>query len=500
MNSRILNANLSSILRLSGWLCVLMMLSGGALAQDANEPSSSKVERKNRAPVSREILRVNLPKPFESKLGNGLTVLVVEDHRAPFISSQLHIGGAGGLYEPDRLRGVASMTARMLREGTGKRDSVQLAEEIDRLGASISASTSFGSTEAVVHASGLKENFAEWFAIAVDMLLSPSFPADELAKLKQRQLAHLRQQRSSPGFLVSERFDDAVYGDHPAATITYTPESLSAIDRNALVRWHRERYSPHDAILAIAGDVKAKDLLPQLERLLGHWRGAPGELAWPTEPWPTASGRVYLVHRPDSVQTTVALGNIAVDRRSADYLPMTVMNHILGAGASGRLFLNLREEKGYTYGVYSYFTAVRYPGPWRAGGNMRTEVTAPALGEFYKEINRMRDEPVTREELEASKRAIAASFALALEQPSSILNFAIVAKYYGFPPDYWDQYPERIMEVTATDVRRVARKYLDPMTMQLVAVGDGEKIKSVLEKYGPVAVYDQEGQPIQMNP
>ena len=489
--------------RLNGllsWFCLFLCLPVSALAQDGSEPSVSKVERKNRAPVSREILRVHLPKPIEAKLRNGLTVLVVEDHRAPFISTQLHIGGAGGLYEPEALRGVATMTARMLREGTVSRNSLRLAEDIDRLGASISASTSFGSTEAVLQASGLKTNFAEWFGIAIEILLHPSFPADELAKLKQRQLAHLQQQRSSPGFLVSERFDEAVYGDHPAATITYTPESLHAIDRDALLRWHGDRYGPHDAILAIAGDVKAKELLPQLERWLGGWRSPQSEPDWPKGPWPTANRRAYLVHRPNSVQTTVALGNISLDRRSHDYVPMTVMNHILGAGASGRLFMNLREEKGYTYGVYSYFTASRYPGPWRAGGSMRTDVTAPALREFYKEIRRMRDEFVTAEELEASKRAIAASFALALEQPTSILNFAIVAKYYGFPPDYWDRYPERIMAVTAADVRRVARKFLDPMTMQLVAVGDGEKIKSILEEYGPVEVYDQEGQPIQLNP
>jgi predicted Zn-dependent peptidase len=172
---------------------------------------------------------------------------------------------------------------------------------------------------------------------------------------------------------------------------------------------------------------------------------------------------------------------------------MVVMNHVIGAGSSGRLFLNLREEKGYTYGVYSDFSALRYPGPWRAVGNMRTEVTEPALVEFFNEIRRIRDEPVPAAELEASKRAIAASFALSLEQPSAPLNFAIVSKRYGLPAGYWDDYPAKIMAVSAADVRRVARKYLNPETMQLVAVGDREKIKAALEKYGPVEVYDAEG-------
>jgi predicted Zn-dependent peptidase len=157
------------------------------------------------------------------------------------------------------------------------------------------------------------------------------------------------------------------------------------------------------------------------------------------------------------------------------------------------LFLNLREEKGYTYGVYSDFTALRYAGPWRAGGNMRTEVTAAAVDEFFYEIRRIRDERVPDTELADTKRAITARFALSLEQPTGVLAFAMVRKLYGFPPDYWDNYPAKVMAVTAADVQRVARKYLDPETMQLVAVGDAGKIKPALEKYGPVEVYDSSG-------
>jgi predicted Zn-dependent peptidase len=175
---------------------------------------------------------------------------------------------------------------------------------------------------------------------------------------------------------------------------------------------------------------------------------------------------------------------------------MVVMNHVIGGGASSRLFLNLREEKGFTYGVYSDFSALRYPGPWRAGGNMRTEVTEGALVEFFREIRRMREQIVTAAELEASKRAIAARFALSLEQPTRVLGFAITRKEYGFAPDYWDAYPAKIMAVTADDVQRVARKYLDPDAMQLVVVGDASKIKSILEQYGEVEVFESNGSPV----
>jgi predicted Zn-dependent peptidase len=461
-------------------------------AQEAATPAPSKVERKNLAPVSRDILRVKLPKPAEVKLKNGVTVLVMEDHRAPFISVQLHISGAGALFEPASMAGLASTTAQMLREGTKSRTSLEIAEAVDRLGASVSAGSSFGSSETVLSASGLSDNFDEWFAIVADVLLNPSFPTDELEKLKQRQRVQLRQQRSSANFLANERFNRAVYNNHPAAIITPTEKSIDALSRDALARWHRERYRPQHAILGIAGNVRVADLIPKLEKALAAWKTGGIKEAWPPKPVAATARKVLIVDRPNSVQTTVALGNIAIERRSPDYFPMSVMNHIIGAG-TGRLFLNLREEKGYTYGVYSDFTALHYPGPWRAGANMRTEVTAAALAEFFTEIRRIREEDVPSAELEASKRAIAASFALSLEQPTAPINFAIVSKRYGFPPDYWDTYAEKIMAVSAADVRRIARKYLDPETMQLVAVGDGDKIKAALEKYGRVEVYDDAG-------
>jgi len=456
----------------------------------------SKVERKNKAPVSRDILRVKLPRPVEAKLKNGLTVLILEDKRAPYVNLQLYIGGAGALFEPNDIAGLANATAAMLTEGTKSRSSVQIAEQIDRLGAGLSAGSSFGSPDTVVSASGLSDNFDEWFGVFVDVLLNPGFPADELEKRKQRQRAQLREQRSSPGFLTSERFNRAVYGDHPAGQVSASMESIAKLNREALIQWHRDRYAPGNAILGIAGDVRAKELIAKLEKRLAGWKPNEVKQVWPRNPPPAKTRRVFLVNRPNSVQTTLALGNIAIDRRSPDYMAMVVMNHVIGGGASSRLFLNLREEKGYTYGVYSDFSALRYPGPWRAGGSMRTEVTDGALTEFFNELQRIRDQKVSAEELEASKRAIVASFALSLEQPTRMLGFAITSKQYGFPADYWDSYAAKIIAVSADDVQRVARKYLDPDALQVVAIGDASKIKSPLEKYGPVEVFDANGAPL----
>ncbi len=464
-----------------------------AVAQDEHAPETSKVERKNRAPVSKDVLKVTLPRATEATLSNGLTVLIMENRRLPLISLQFNISAAGPIFEPSDAPGLASLTAQMLRQGTKTRTSLQIADELAKLGASFSASSGFGSSATVINASGLSDNFDQWFALANDILMNASFPADELNLLKQRAKAQLRQQRANPTFLSNEAFSRAVYGSHPAAVVAATNESIDKMTPEMLAKWHREHYAPQNAVLGITGDVRASDLVPKLERWLAGWKKSELKEVLPPSPKPAAAKRVVLVDRPNSVQTSVTMGNISIDRRDPDYIPLTVTNHILGGGAAARLFLNLREEKGYTYGVYSNFTALKYPGPFRAYGDVRTEVTAGAMTEFFREFERIRNEKIPAMELEEAKRSLVASFALSLENQSELLGYAIVRKIYGFPPDYWDTYPAKIMAVTADDIQRVARKYIDPASIQVVAVGDVSKIRSVMEKYGPVEVYDAEG-------
>ncbi len=479
---------------LAAGLALPMVSFGQAPGQDKGV-SVSKVVRMNNAPVSKEVLRVKLGKPVEATLSNGLTVMIMEDHRFPTVSILLNISGAGGIFDPPDTPGLATFTAQMLREGTRTRASRQIAEEIDRLGATMNATAGFGSASTGLNASGLRDNFDEWFALATDLLLNPSFPAEEWSRLKQRTKAQITQQRGNAGFLVNERFNKAVYGSHPASRIAPTPEALEKLTPEALAAWHKERYLPQNAILGIAGDVDAKTLLPKLENWLGGWQKSEWKETLPTDAAPASGRKVYLVDRPGSVQTDVALGNIGINRKDPDYVPLVVMNRIVGDGPAARLFLNLREEKGYTYGVYSFFGALKHKGTWTAGGNMRTDVTEGALNEFMKEFARIRDEKVPEAELEEAKRAVVAGFALSLEQATTLLNFAVIRKIYGFPGDYWDTYPAKIMAVTAEDVQRVARKYVDVDRMQIVAVGDGSKIKSILEKLGPVEVYDTDGKP-----
>jgi zinc protease len=466
----------------------------GDSAQDKSIPTS-KVERLNRAPVSKEILQVMLPRPVEATLSNGINVMILEDHRFPLVTVQFDINGSGPLYEPANQPGLAGATARMLEEGTKTRTSKQIAEQIDTLGASLSASSGFGSGSTTMSASGLSDTFEQWFALAMDVLLHPSFPADELAQYKARAKPALLQQRSQPNFLANQALSRALYGEYPAAVVSATPESLDSLTSAMLADWHEKHYAPQNTILAISGDVHASTLIPKLRQWLAEWRRSKASVAFPPGPPPALKGKVFLVDRPGSVQTTLLMGNLAIERSDPDYPALVVLNEVLGAGSASRLFLNLREEKGYTYGVYSNLIARKYAGPWTAGGDLRTEVTDGAMTEFLRELNRIRDEKVPEDELEAARRSVVARFALSLESPQQLIGYAITRKTYNFPADYWDKYPAQIVAIKAEDVERVAKKYINPATMQVVAVGDASKIKAVMEKFGPVEMMDASGKP-----
>jgi zinc protease len=481
--------------RRSIWIISVLavLASSAAQSQDSHKPEGGKVERKNRAPVSKDVLKVSLPKATESVLSNGVTVMIMEDHRLPLVSIQYNISAAGPLFEPADMPGLANIAAQMMDEGTQTRTSRQSAEAVESLGASLSVSSRFGSSATIVTASGLSDNFDDWFALANDVLLNPSFPADELERLKQRLRITLRQQRTDPDFLSNERFSRAVYGDHPASNVAPTLAAIDKLTPEMLAKWHDDRLAPQNAILGITGDVRAADLLPKLEKALASWKRTDLKEMLPENPKPVSARKVYLVNRPASEQTSLALGNIAIERRSPDYFPFLVTNQVFGGNGSARLFSNLREEKGYTYGAYSTFAAVKYPGAWYAYGDVRTAVTDPAMTEFLKEITRIRDESVTEKELEDSKRSIVASFALSLEDKTQLLNYQITRKVYELPADYWDTYPARINAVTIADVQRVARAYINPESIQIVAVGDASKIRTSLGKYGPVETYDIDG-------
>lgn len=456
----------------------------------------SKVVRLNRAPVNKEILRVKLPRPREVKLDNGLDVLVLERHKLPTVAFMLWIK-TGALEDPRDLPGLAKFTADMLREGTAHRSSSQIASDVDDIGADLGASASFGQNVSSVTASGLVENTNRILELMSDVVLNPTFPQDELAKYKKRQLANLQQMRSEPSFLARERFYSVLYGDFPASEVAATPASLNKVTREELAKFHSEYYVPNNAILGVVGDVQYESIVPLIKKYFGSWkRQAVSNGKLPPVPAPVAA-KVVLVDRPDSVQTNIMAGDQSLSRNDPDYIPLVVTNHILGGGPAARLFLDLREEKGYTYGAYSYLRPDIYPGPWIASTEVRTAVTDGSMKALMDEFKRIRDEAVPNEELDESRRSIVASFALSLEQPSMLLHAWLTVDYYKLSQDYWDQYPEEVAKVTPQVVQETAKKYIDLDHLQVVCVGNGKQIKDVLKKYGPLEVYDTNGKKIE---
>jgi predicted Zn-dependent peptidase len=200
-----------------------------------------------------------------------------------------------------------------------------------------------------------------------------------------------------------------------------------------------------------------------------------------------------MVHRPTSVQTSLRVSTPAVDRTSPDYDVVQMMNKVIGGGPTGRLFIHLREDKGYTYGAYSNVSAGLFRGDWTAATDVRSEVTEPALRDLLGEVTAMRDQVVPEKEFRDQQRSLVAQFALSLESPQQMLNYYTQSWTYRLPADYWDRYPERVMAVTREQVQAAAKKYLDPGQVHIVAVGDSTNIATSLRKFGPVEAYDTEG-------
>jgi len=278
----------------------------------------------------------------------------------------------------------------------------------------------------------------------------------------------------------------AVYGTHPGSFVVPQENVLRALTRADLASYHKAHYMPNNGIVLAYGDFKLGDLVQKLERAFGDWpKGQARTISLPALT-PPGKSRVLLVDRPGSVQTSLWLGGLGIERRSDDYFAVLVMNHILGGGPASRLFVNLREKKGYTYGVYSVFNGSRFPGVMLASMDVRTDVTDPALQDLAAELRRMGSEPVPEDELKNAKRALIGGFALSLDSPQTLISNLATQKIYNLPPDYWDAYPQRVEAITAADVQRVAKKYYDAGKLQIVAVGDGAAVKQVLEKYGTV--------------
>lgn len=483
--------------RFGAFGCVALLAATASLVAQATQPAAETITMKGKAPVSNTVLRVSLPKPQEADLPNGLHVMVIEDPRAPQVTVQMVIRGAGGYADPADHFGLAQFTAANLREGTAKRTSPEIAEQLERLAAAVTVNAAMSSEEATLNASSLREHFDQVMDLAAEVILTPTFPDQELARYKAQTRAQLAQQRSQPTFLAFERFNQVIAEGHPDGRVAPTVEALDKTTRDALVAFHKAHYVPDHAAIAITGDITMAAALKAVQSRFGGWAKSGAAPPAVPEAVALADPGVFLVARPNSVQTSLVVGVQAIRQQDPDFYAMTVLNKIIGGGPTGRLFRHLREEKGYTYGAGSSIDARRYRGTWMASTNVRSEVTDPALRDLLDELRQAREIRVPDQEFADAKRSLVAAFALAIESPQASLNNALTRWRYALPADYWDRYPERIMAITQDEVQSMARKYLDPKRLQIVAVGDRTIAEEVLNKLGRLQIFDAEGKRIQ---
>ncbi len=434
---------------------------------------------------------LNIPVPVETTLANGLRVVVVETNRLPLVSYRLSLR-SGDAHDPEEISGLSDLLTHMLVEGTESFTSRSLAEEVARLGATLTAGASSDYT--TVAASTLSAYGEEVLRLLAEVTLRPTFPEDELELAKQNAHQNLIAQRAQASFLATETTARVIFGNHPYHSVSPTHASIEATTREALSQFHKSHYIANNAVFVIVGDVRADQIFKRIEELFGGWQQ--GELQKEKfASLPARDARVaYIIDRPGSAQTNIVIANQGITRKHPDYFNALVMNTILGATASARLFMNLREEKGYTYGAYSTLDARRLAGSFRATAEVRTPVTGASLHEFFYELGRIREDFVSDEELSNAKSYLTGVFPLRLETQEGLVDQLVQIEMHNLDKDYLQQYAERVRAVTRDDVRRVAQSLITPERAALVMVGDAGEIKEQVKPFAEqIEFYDGEG-------
>lgn len=438
------------------------------------------------APVSFAI-----PRPFETTLDNGLRVIVFENERLPLVSYRLAFH-SGDINDPQGATGLTSAMASMLTEGTQDYTSLELAEKTERLGASLAASASDDFT--IIAASSLSLYSSEILHLMAEVALRPKFPENELDLYRRNTVEHLKFQRSQPGFLAGEQAARLIYGSHPYSKVSPKAADIEKLDRDTLARFQASTLVPNNAIFIVVGDVRRKEFLAELDELFGDWQEGSSETRDFGVPPERASRSLTIVDRPGSAQSNIVLANAGVKRADPDYFPLIVMNQVLGAGASSRVFMNLREEKGYTYGAYTRLETKKLAGDFEATAEVRTAVTGDSLKEFFFELDRIRDETVGDEELADAKNFLTGVFPLRAETQEGLTNLIVNQHLYGLPDDYLQTYRDNVNAVTADDVQRIAVKHVRPDEMAIVIVGDADEVLPQARGYADsVEIFDTEG-------
>jgi zinc protease len=467
-----------------------------------DKPASTETKKKDTAMITKQDAmlpkagpdpKFTLPAIQKTKLSNGLDVWVVRKDRLPIVAMDLVIN-AGGSLDPSDRAGIASLTASMLNQGTATRSALDIANGLQAIGANVNPSASWDSSGVSMRTT--TKNLDKALDYFSDVVKNPAFPNKEFSQLKGRLMGAFQQRRSSNTAVAGVVYDKVLYGDQTyGRQLSGDEKSVQAISRDNLEKFYSDYYRPNNSTLIVVGDVTMDTIKPKLEKAFGDWKAggvAPTTLA---EQRMMAKPGIYIVDKPGAAQSSVSIGEVGIDRSNPDYFAVQVMNSILGGGGTARLFMNLREDKGYTYGAYSRFSPRRGAGPFSASGEIQTVSTKEAVQEFLKELEGIRGtRPVTPQELEVNKQSFIRRFPSQFETTGGISNQLGTLVTYGLPDSYFNDYISKINAVTIDDVNRVANKYLDPSKMAIVIVGDRKVIEPGLKQLGmPISYLDTEG-------
>jgi predicted Zn-dependent peptidase len=416
-----------------------------------------------------------------------MQVVLAETHTFPKISAQLFFR-SGNAAVAHRAPGLAEMTATVVRTGTASRPSRRIEEDLRRMGADLGSHA--GADTTAISASALAEFSEGLLELVADLARNASFPAEEFERERRQKIESLRVERTTPGFLASERLRRVLFGEHPYAIIAPTEEQVAAFQREQLEDFYRHHYSPANALLILVGDFAVEEMLAQAEKIFGNWK-APGPEALPSPAPPHHSGRhVHLMHLPGSVQTQVLLGNLAITRRDPDWYRLVLANSIYGGAFHSRLVINIREQKGYTYSPRSSVNALRQYGFFSVHAAVRNEVAAATLTEMFYEMDRMRSLPVTPEELDSARSYLSGVFSLGTATQDGLLGQLSTMYLDRLPDDYLETYREKIRALTADDVLAAARRHFDSPNAQIVLVGDRAQIADQAALFGNMTEYN----------
>ena len=431
---------------------------------------------RSKAPGLGAAPQLKIPPIQKRALSNGLPVWIVESPEVPLAQVNLVIHAGSG-DDPGGAFGLASFTAAMLDEGAGARTALQIADEVEFLGASLSTTSSFDAS--AVRLNVPVRQLRPALALLADVALRPTFPAAEMERLRQERLTALLQAKDDAASVAPLAFARVVFG--PAhrygSAATGTSATLKAMTVAQMQAFHAARYRPSNAILIVAGEVTANGVMPLLEEAFGKWpMAAPvARTAVPTAAQITA-GQLTLVDMPSAAQSQIRIGWVGVPRSAPDYFPLVVLNTILGGSFTSRLNQNLREEHGYSYGASSRFDMRLSAGAFQAGAGVQSDKTSESLTEFFKELKGMR-EPISEAELAKAKNYVALSFPSEFETIGDLTAHLEEMAIYKLPDTYFSQYIANVQAVTAAAVQKAAATYIQPEKFAVVVVGDRKAIE-----------------------